>query len=198
MRFITKKPPPKGRLGKCDGQQELHLYEAAVMLAVARWMLESGADEVHIYPDGEHAKQFDIRGWLEREGFEKIAERGKTRVAGTYVNRHHKLDVDFLPGRGDVVADVNGCRVVVEAKGGIINTRHPGQKSKLRRHLYEAVGMLLDSPDDADRLIAAVPLHRETLKIARRIAKRCREVGIEIALVSRTGDIQLRTEYAMD
>ena len=41
--------------------------------------------------------------------------------------------------------------------------------------------MLLDSPDDADRLIAAVPLHRETLKIARRIAERCREVGIEIA-----------------
>ena len=137
MRFITKKRPPKGRMGKCDGQQEKHFYEAAVMLAVAQWIFGLGADKVHIYPDGVHAKQFDIRGWLEEEGFEKIAERGRTRVAGTYVHRHQQLDVDFLPGQGDIVANVNGCRIVVEAKGGIVNTRHPGQKSKLRKHLYE-------------------------------------------------------------
>ena len=58
--------------------------------------------------------------------------------------------------------------------------------------------MLLASPDRADRLIAAVPLHRETEIIARKIAGKCREVGIEIALVSGTGNIQLCAEQAMD
>ena len=80
---------------------------------------------------------------------------------------------------------------MVEAKGGIINTSNPGQKSKLRKHLYEAVGMLLDRSNKRDRLIAAVPLHPETEKIAHRMAGRCREIGIEIALVSGEGTIQL-------
>ncbi len=166
------------------------------MLAVARWMFELGAEKVCVHPDGMHAKQFDICGWLKNEGFKRIAERGKTREAGTYTRCHQTLEVEFMPGRGDVVADLKGRRVVVETKGGIINTRHPGQQSRLRRHLYEAVGMLLDGPNDADRLIAAVPLHRETQKIARRMAGRCLDAGIEIALVSGKGDVQLCAEDA--
>ena len=187
--FITEKPPPNGRAGKHTGRLEAHLSEAAVMLAVAQWMFERGAENVCVHPDGMHARQFDICGWLKNQGFEKISERGKTHEAGTYARGHQTLDIEFAPGRGDVVADLSGCRVVVEAKGGIINTCHSGQKSRLRKHLYEAVGMLLDSPSGADRLIAAVPLHRETEKIARRMAGRCRDVGIEIALVSGRGRI---------
>ncbi len=160
------------------------------MLAVARWMFELGAEEVCVHPDGMHTKQFDICGWLKKEGFEKIAAKGKTREAGTYTRDRQTLVVEFQPGRGDVVADVQGCHVVVEAKGGIVNTRHPGQKSKLRKHLYEAVGMLLDGPDNADRLIAAVPRHPETKKIANRMAGRCLDVGIQISLVSEEGDVK--------
>ena len=166
------------------------------MLAIALWMFELGAEKVCLHPDGMHAKQFDICGWLKNKGFERIAKKGKTREAGTYVRSQQTLDVQFAPGRGDVTADLNGCHVVVEAKGGIINTRDPGQKSKLRKHLYEAVGMLLDGPKGADRLIAAVPLHGETQKIARRMAGRCRDAGIEIALVSGTGEVQLYIEDA--
>lgn len=161
------------------------------MLAVTRWMFGKGAAKVWMYPDGMHAKQFDICGWLTNEGFEKVTANGTTRVAGMYSLEQQTLVVEFNPGHGDVVADVDGCRVVVEAKGGILNTRHPGQKSKLRRHLFEAIGMLLDGPADADRLIAAVPRHAVTETIAHRIARRCGEAGIEIALISEEGDVQL-------
>ena len=43
MTFITKKPPPSGRIEKHTGKFERHLYEAAVMLAIARWLFASGA-----------------------------------------------------------------------------------------------------------------------------------------------------------
>ena len=161
------------------------------MLAVTRWMFGNGAAKVSMFPDGMHAKQFDICGWLTNEGFEKIASKGKTPVAGTYSREQQTLIVEFEPGHGDVVADVEGCRIVVEAKGGILNTRHPGQKSRLRKHLFEAIGMLLDGPANADRLIAAVPRHPVTEKIAHRIAGRCREAGIEVALITDMGDVKL-------
>jgi len=90
-----------------------------------------------------------------------------------------------------VVAVIDGARVEVEAKGGCINTRHSGQLSKLRKHLYEAVGMLLDSRNDAERLIAAVPRHRETERVAERMAERCRAAGIEIALVAGDGSVSI-------
>ena len=170
---------------------EWHLYEPAVMLAVAQWLFACGAEKICLHPDGMHIPQFDICGWLKNEGFEKVAAKGKTRDAGTHARNHHTLVVEFSPGWGDVVGDVQGTRVVVEAKGGIINTQHSGQKSKLRKHLYEAVGMLLDGPDRADRLIAAVPRHPVTEKIARRMAERCRDAGIEIALVTEKGNVQL-------
>ena len=160
------------------------------MLAVAQWMFGKGAKRVCMYPDGMHAKQFDILGWLKKKGFKRIDKKGKTRDAGTYVCDGQTLNVEFKPGQGDVVAELTDCRVVVETKGGIINTSHPGQKSKLRKHLYEAVGMLLDDQTGADRLVAAVPKHPETERVARRIAGRCRDAGIEIALVSATGQIQ--------
>lgn len=191
MTFITEERPPPGRTGKHTGKFEQHLYEAAVMLAIARWMFELGAETVYLHPDGVHAQQFDICHWLGNEGFEKIAAKGKTPEAGTYIRQHQTLYVEFKPGQGDVVADIEGCCVVVEAKGGIINTSYPGKKSELRKHLYEAVGMLLDGPENAGRLIAAVPLHTETEKITQRMVERCRDAGIEIALISGDGAVHL-------
>ena len=191
MTFVTERMPPDGRVSRCDGPLERHLTEAAVMLAVAQWLFASGAGAVQVHPDGVHAKHFDMRGWLENAGFEKVSAKGTTREAGRYTRNRQCLLVDFRPGRGDVVASVDGRRVVVEAKGGCINTRHPGQVSKLRKHLYEAVGMLLDGHDGADRLIAAVPRHAVTERIAGRMARRCRGAGIEIALVSDDGAVVL-------
>ncbi len=159
------------------------------MLAMAEWMFGQGAIEVEIHPDGMHLKGFDVRGWLETEGFAKTADMGRTPAGGVYKRAGQTVIVDPRPGIGDVVAIIDGARVEVEAKGGCINTRHSGQLSKLRKHLYEAVGMLLDSRNDANRLIAAVPRHPETERVAERMAKRCHANGIEIALVSGDGSI---------
>ena len=100
------------------------------------------------------------------------------------------MGIDFRSGLGDVVAEVEGVRVLVEAKGGCINSRNPGQLSRLRKHVYEAVGSLLDGRE-ADRLIAAVPLHAQTERLAGRMAPRCRRVGIEIALVAPDGEVHV-------
>ncbi len=188
MQFVIEKPPPPGRSKKSDDPEQ-HLYEAAVMLAMARWLFECGAETVHLHPDGMHIKYFDLRNWLQDEGFEKISQEGKTTHGGMYRRGCRTIVVRFDPGQGDVVACVGHIRVLVETKGGILNTRHPGQKSKLRKHLYEAVGMLMGHEED--RLIAAVPRHSETEKVASKITKRCRDAGIEIALVDGYGNVQL-------
>ncbi len=160
------------------------------MLAMATWLFGTGATKVSVHLDGMHTKNFDIRGWLKGAGFKKIADKGKNPHGGTYERNTQILVVDFKSGVGDVVAEIDGKRILIEAKGGCINTRHPGQLSILRKRLYEAVGMLLDDRIRANRLIAAVPHHFETERIARRIAKRCRGSGIEVALVYGDGNIQ--------
>ena len=119
---------------------------------------------------------------------------GKTRDAGIYERDHQTIEIAFIAGKGDVVANVNGCRIVVEAKGGCLNTRSAGQLSKLHKHFYESVGMLLDDRISADRRIAALPYHKVTNEIAKRMMQRCQDAGIEIALVSENGDVRLCTE----
>ncbi len=161
------------------------------MLAVAEWSFGLGAEGVEIHPDGMHVQHFDMCEWLASAGFEKVAASGRTREAGRYARNRQSLTVDFPPGRGDVAGDVRGCQIVVEAKGGCINTRHPGQVSKLRKHLYEAVGRLVDDHAGADRLIAAVPRHKVTESIAQRMSRRCSRIGIEIALVSGDGEVEI-------
>ena len=78
-------------------------------------MFALGAETVYVHPDGVHAKHFDIRGWLENAGFEKVSAKGTTREAGRYTRNHQCLSVEFQPGCGDVVATIEGCRIVVEA-----------------------------------------------------------------------------------
>ena len=194
MEFTTNRKPPPNRVGNCDGPFEQHLLEAAVMLALSQWLFTLGAEEVTIHPDGMHVRDdtgFDIRGWLEEKGFKMNESYGTTRHGGVYESVARTVRVDFRPGCGDVVAVIGGVRILVEAKGGCINTNHPGLCSKLRKHLYEAVGMLMDDRNNVDRLIVAVPLHRETEKIAERVARKCRTVGIEIVLVSGDGNVRL-------
>ena len=160
------------------------------MLAVTRWLFEQGALRVSIHPDGMHVRDFDVAGWLHANDFNKVSSIGNTRHGGVYKCAERTVEVRFQPGCGDVVAQLGTDRIVVEAKGGCLNSRHPGLKSKLRTHLHEAVGSLFDPPE-ATRLIAAVPKHSETVKLASRMAPHCNAAGIEIALVSACGTVAL-------
>jgi hypothetical protein len=166
--FVTLRRPPTKRQNKTIGEMEQVLTEAAVMLAFANHLFrEFGATSVAIHPDGEHGRRFDIR------------------------SKALEVRVEPRPGRGDVVALDGDHKIIAECKGGVLNTRHAGQVSRLRRGLYEAVGMLLSRPAGNEMQFAVVPRHQETIKLATRLAARCRDCGIRIALVSGRGEVDL-------
>jgi hypothetical protein len=188
--LITALAPPPNRLGMADGEHEHHLYEGAVMVAYAMHLLRTGpTNEVHIHPDGEHGKQFDFPRWLGRRGFFKIASTGKTTYGGTYLNGDGRtVIINPKSGHGDVVAVVGNQTILAECKGGIINTRHSGQVSRLYKGLCETVGLLMATPSPG-RQVAVVPHTEATLRLAIRLAPRCALAGIELALVKNRGEI---------
>ncbi|MFC3727156.1 hypothetical protein [Neoaquamicrobium sediminum] len=188
--LVTALAPPANRVGKSDGPHEHHLYEGAVMLAFAMHLLRTqGARDVRIHPDGEHGKQFDFTAWLGRRDFAKISSIGGTAYGGAYRNSAGQMiTVHPKSGLGDVVAEVESHVISAECKGGIINTRHPGQVSRLYRGLCETVGLLMATPSQG-RQIAVVPLTEGTLRLAERLAPRCALAGIEIALVGSRGEV---------
>ena len=188
--FVTTYNPPEKRRSYAEGGIEERLTEAGVMLALALHLLGSSHEgTVSIHPDGEHAKRFDIPEWLNRHGFCKVQALGKTAYGGIYRRGSETIRVDPRSGNCDVVGEIDGQRVVIECKGGTINSRHAGQLSRLRRGLCEAIGLLLARPPDGSREIAAVPWTVETARLADRMAARCRRAGIDIALVRRDGSI---------
>jgi hypothetical protein len=193
--LIYERLPPTNRVGTCDGDHEKHFSEAAIMLAFAMHLFGSFADieEVRMHPDGMHGVgPFNIRAWLLRNGFEHKATHGATDYAGLYRHtdgRHLRISVQ--PGLGDVVAEGGKHKFFAECKGGIINTRHGGQLSRLRSGLYETIGHLIDHDRNGERLVAVVPRTPLTAKLAQRMDANLQKIGIEIALVDSNGTVAL-------
>jgi hypothetical protein len=192
--LITERIPPDKRAGKCDGPAERYLSEGAVMIAFAMHLLRTvpNLNQVAIHPDGEHGKRFDFRAWLEKQGFEKKTATGETPYGGTYASPTGVTIVVDPSSRhgGDVIATSGHQSFVAECKGGIINTRHSGQQSRLRQGLCETVGLSLASPTvPGRRQFAVVPLTTATEKLAARMAIRAQAAGVEIALVDGRGNV---------
>jgi hypothetical protein len=188
--LITELMPPTKRQEKCEGLQEKHFTEAAVMLAFADHLLNTipGVSHVEIHPDGEHVKRFDVRKWLENHDFKQSKTIGTTTYSGSYQRENQTITVTSKPGIGDVVTDDGTNKIVAECKGGIINTKHPGQVSRLRRGLCEAIGLLMQRPG-GERQIAVVPNTKSTLQLAQKMIARTSLIGIEIALVDEKGNV---------
>lgn len=188
--LVTALAPPPNRVGKSDGGHEHHLYEGAVMVAYAMHLLRTtSAQHVRVHPDGEHGKQFDFASWLLRREFAKVSSLGSTAYGGIYRNAAGQMiTVHPKSGLGDVVAEVGNHIISAECKGGIINTRHSGQVSRLYKGLCETVGLLMATPSQG-RQVAVVPLTEGTLRLAERLAPRCALAGIEIALVGSRGEV---------
>ncbi len=188
--LIAELAPPPNRQGKAKGGHEQRFYEGAVMLAYAMHLLEAeNTKEVRVHPDRMHGKQFDFSGWLRRHGFTRASSTGKTAYGGSYVDRAGRtIIVNPTSGQGDVVAKVGNSVISAECKGGIINSRHAGALSKLYRGLCETVGLLMATPSPG-RQVAVVPYTDRTLRLAERLAPRCANVGIEIALVKSRGEV---------
>ncbi len=189
--LVTALSPPPNRVGKADGEHEHHLYEGAVMVAYAMHLLRKrDIQHVRVHPDGEHGKRFDFAAWLLRRDFIKISSVGTTSYGGTYRNAAgQEITVNPKSGLGDVVAEVGNHVISAECKGGIINTRHSGQVSRLYKGLCETVGMLMATPSQG-RQVAVVPFTEGTLRLAERLAPRCALAGIEIALVGSRGEVR--------
>jgi hypothetical protein len=191
--LITFHSPPPNRIEKCHGETEHHLSEGAVMLAFAMHLFRTTPQVVHvaIHPDGEHGKRFDFQSWLTKRGFAMTVPKGTTTYGGTYASSEGKtLTIYPKSGLGDVVAQAGELKIVAECKGGVINTSHPGQLSRLRKGLCEAVGLLLAERRSVEvRQYAVVPHTATTETLARRMASRAREAGIEIALVDLRGNV---------
>ena len=161
------------------------------MLAFAMHLLRTipGLHRVHIHPDGLHGQGFDMKGWLERRGFTLAEPLGQTSYGGTYVSTTGQtVFVQPKSGLGDVVAQIDGLSIVAECKGGVVNTKHAGQQSRLRRGLCEAVGLLM-AVAGASRQFAVVPHTDVTRRLAEKMARRARVAGIEIALVDARGNV---------
>jgi hypothetical protein len=159
------------------------------MVAYAMQLLRTTkAREVLVHPDGEHGKRFDFAGWLAKRGFERTSRTGKTNYAGLYVLPDGRSAViNPVSGKGDVVTDVGGAVISAECKGGIINTRHSGQLSRLYKGLCETVG-LADGRSLAGPAGRGRTPDRRHHRLALRLAPRC-AAGIEIALVGSRGEI---------
>ena len=187
--IVERVPPPKRR-GKCDGEKERQLPEAAVMLAYAEHLLRTlpGVTTVEVHPDGVHGQQFDIEAWLLAHGFSRREKRGRTSYRGTYVRGQQTVVVDPKSGEGDVALKTETVSLLAECKGGIVNSSHAGQTSRLRKGLLEAIGQLLQKPKGG-RQVAVVPCTRVTLRLAKAIACRARDAGIDIVLMGAQGQI---------
>jgi len=189
--LVILKTPPEKRAAKATGGNEMHLTEAAVMLAFAFHLFRRNPSltRVEIHPDGEHGKRFDIQGWLESQGFALIRREGTTSYGGEYSDGSRELYVSLKPGLGDVVTSTNGVHIVAECKGGIINSKHAGQKSRLRKGLCEAVGLLLSRPIGDEMQFAVVPKTQDTETLSGRMIARCKTSGIGICLVGADGSV---------
>jgi hypothetical protein len=188
--LIVELDPPPNRRAKCVGEKERHLTEAAVMLAYGMHLLRTVPElrTVTLNPDGEHAKRFEIPRWLSGQGFVRKELPGKTAFVGTYVCGEQSIVVASIPGKGDVVATTRDKTIIAECKGGIVNTRHAGQTSRLRKGLCEAVGLLM-ARAKGGRQVAVVPHTETTLRLANKLAPRAWDAGIEIALVDELGQV---------
>lgn len=188
--LVEQVAAPEKRAGKVADGIEHKMHEGAVMVAYAMHLLRTTeAKHVRIHPDGEHGKRFDFTGWFARRGFDKVTSTGATTYGGEY--RHQNgwtITIHPSSGKGDIVAEFGDHIISAECKGGIINTRHAGQVSRLYKGLCETVGLLMAS-ENPGRQVAVIPYTESTLRLATRMAPRCALAGIEIALVGSRGEV---------
>jgi hypothetical protein len=184
--LIVERPPTAGA---SPDMPDRHFYEGAVMLAYAMHLFRTeSVREVRIHPDGQHARQFDFPGWLEKRGFRRVAS-ARTPFAGTFEDADRRqIVIHPQAGLSDVTADANGVIIEAECKGGAIKTTHIGRLSRLDKSLCEIIGRLMSKPRKG-RQVAVMPCTHVTMRLARKLAPRCAAAGIEIALVGERGKV---------
>ncbi|WP_081928695.1 hypothetical protein [Microvirga sp. BSC39] len=172
--------------------------EAEVALRLAEFILSlpgSGA-MASVAIDGASIKVgdaviFDIGRFMAGTRWEQTKEPqvGRNAWTGTYRRGDKTIRVHSRPGEGDVVATVNGRRIVAECKKGPLVRKSGSPEYPL---LTTALGQALLFHVAADDIVvAAVPDTPVFCKLAETWRSRplVRRAGIRIALVARDGAV---------
>lgn len=132
---------------------------------------------------------FALPEFLTQLGWQQITQSGKNAWSGAYERDGKRLTIHSKSGVGDVVARVNGARIIAECKKGPLIKKPGSPEYPL---LTTAIGqVLLTRAEPNDVLVAAVP----DTPAFRRIAAEWREragikrAGINICLVARDGTV---------
>jgi len=134
---------------------------------------------------------FDIGRLMAATGWQTVKDPqiGRNAWTGAYQRGDKTIRVHSRPGEGDVVAMIDGRRIVAQCSKGSLTGR-PGraEQSLLRGALAEA--LLFDIADD-DIVVTAVPDTPVFRKLAETWRRRplVRRTGIRIALVGRDGAV---------
>jgi hypothetical protein len=134
---------------------------------------------------------FDIGRFMAATGWEQTKEPqvGRNAWTGAYRRGDKTIRVHSRPGEGDVVATVDGRRIVAECKKGPL-IRKPG--SPEYPLLTTALGQALLFQVSADDIVVAAvpdtPVFRKLAEIWR-YRPLVRRAGIRIALVARDGAV---------
>jgi hypothetical protein len=180
------------------GLQADRMPEAEVALRLAEFILSlpgSGA-MASVAIDGASIKVgdaviFDIGRFMAGSGWEQTKEPqvGRNAWTGAYRRGDKTIRVHSRPGEGDVVATVDGRRIVAECKKGPLVRKPGGPEYPL---LTTALGQALLFEVSADDIVvAAVPDTPVFRKLAEAWRERplVRRAGIQIALVARDGAV---------
>jgi hypothetical protein len=172
--------------------------EAEVALRLAEFILSlpaSGA-MASVAIDGASIKVgdgviFDIGRFMATTGWQPVkeAQAGRNAWTGAYRRGDKTIRVHSRPGEGDVVATIDGHRIIAKCRTGPL-ARKPGrlEHALLMTALGEA--LLFDIAGD-DIVVAAVPdtpVFRHLVETWRRRLL-VRRAGIRIALVARDGAV---------
>jgi hypothetical protein len=180
------------------GLPDDRMPEAEVALRLAEFILSlpnSGA-MASVAVDGASIKVgdaviFDIGRFVAATGWEQTKEPqvGRNAWTGAYRRGNKTIRVHSRPGEGDVVATIDGRRVVAQCKKGPLVRKPGGPEYAL---LTAALGqaLLFDVSAD-DIVVTAVPDTPAFRKLAETWRSRplVRRAGIRIALVARDGAV---------
>lgn len=170
--------------------------EVALRLAGSILSLPGSGAMASVAIDGTSIKigdavVFDIGRFMASMGWKQIKELriGRNAWTGAYRRGDKTIRVHSRPGEGDVVAQINGCRIIAECQKGPLARRSGSPEYPL---LTTALGQaLLFDVSAGDIVVAAVPDTPIFRRLAEAWRKRplVRRAGIRIVLVGRDGVI---------
>jgi hypothetical protein len=180
------------------GLPDDRMPEAEVALRLAEFILSlpGSGTMASVAIDGASIKVgdaaiFDIGRFMAGTGWEQSKEPqvGRNAWTGAYRRGDKIIRVHSRPGEGDVVATVDGRRIVAECKKGPL-VRKPGSPEYPLLTTALGQALLFDVSAD-DIVVAAVPDTPVFRKLAESWRSRplVRRAGIRIVLVARDGAV---------